>query len=268
MSHTNSIIHLTDTKTFKDFINNKKTANQLYVIDFHAKWCKPCKKVSPLYDKLCNECSNVVYFKCDVDEADELAEVFEVRSVPTFIFAYNRTILEKMEGANITNIQNKINELINASDRKYTLLEDADAGENTDDDAEEEDDDDAVEEDAEEEDDDTEEEDEDDAVEEDAEEEDEDAEDEDAEEEDEEAEEEDEDAVDEDGGNEDDADGNEDGAVKEADDGDEEDLSIDDLSVDDLKELLEEISTENMELREENDRLTDILNKIKKSFNI
>ena len=262
MSHTNSIIHLTDTKTFKDFINNKKTANQLYVIDFHAKWCKPCKKVSPLYDKLCNECSNVVYFKCDVDEADELAEVFEVRSVPTFIFAYNRTILEKMEGANITNIQNKINELINASDRKYTLLEDtdtgedADTGENTDDDAEEEDDDDAV--------------DEDDAVEEDAEEEDEDAEeeDEDAEEEDEDAEEEDEDAVDEDGGNDDDADGNEDGAVKEADDGDEEDLSIDDLSVDDLKELLEEISTENMELREENDRLTDILNKIKKSFNI
>ena len=255
MSHTNSIIHLTDTKTFKDFINNKKTANQLYVIDFHAKWCKPCKKVSPLYDKLCNECSNVVYFKCDVDEADELAEVFEVRSVPTFIFAYNRTILEKMEGANITNIQNKINELINASDRKYTLLEDtdtgedADTGENTDDDAEEEDDDDAV--------------DEDDAVEEDAEEEDEDA-----EEEDEDAEEEDEDAVDEDGGNDDDADGNEDGAVKEADDGDEEDLSIDDLSVDDLKELLEEISTENMELREENDRLTDILNKIKKSFNI
>jgi len=264
MSHTNSIIHLTDTKTFKDFINNKKTANQLYVIDFHAKWCKPCKKVSPLYDKLCNECSNVVYFKCDVDEADELAEVFEVRSVPTFIFAYNRTILEKMEGANITNIQNKINELINASDRKYTLLEDTNTGENTDEedaDAGENTDDDAVDEDAE-----------DDAVEEDAEEEDEDdAVDEDAEEEDEDAEEDadgNEDAVDEDDGNDDDADGNEDGAVKEADDGDEEDLSIDDLSVDDLKELLEEISTENMELREENDRLTDILNKIKKSFNI
>ena len=263
MSHTNSIIHLTDTKTFKDFINNKKTANQLYVIDFHAKWCKPCKKVSPLYDKLCNECSNVVYFKCDVDEADELAEVFEVRSVPTFIFAYNRTILEKMEGANITNIQNKINELINASDRKYTLLEDTNTGENTDEedaDAGENTDDDAVDEDAE-----------DDAVEEDAEEEDEDdAVDEDAEEEDEDAEEDadgNEDAVDEDD-EEDDANGNEDGAVKEADDGDEEDLSIDDLSVDDLKELLEEISTENMELREENDRLTDILNKIKKSFNI
>jgi thiol-disulfide isomerase/thioredoxin len=260
MSHTNSIIHLTDTKTFKDFINNKKTANQLYVIDFHAKWCKPCKKVSPLYDKLCNECSNVVYFKCDVDEADELAEVFEVRSVPTFIFAYNRTILEKMEGANITNIQNKINELINASDRKYTLLEDADTGEDADagedavdeeDDAEEEDDDDAV--------------DEDDAVEEDAEEEDEDAEEEDEDAE-EDAEEDDEEEAEDD--DEDDANGNEDGAVKEADDGDEEDLSIDDLSVDDLKELLEEISTENMELREENDRLTDILNKIKKSFNI
>ncbi len=124
MSSGNTIRHLSDTATFKEFLNNDKTKNQLYVIDFHATWCKPCKRVSPLYDKLCNSCSDVVYFKCDVDDADELAEVFEVRSVPTFIFAYNRTILEKMEGANIKHIEAKVNELKNATDRKYTLLTD------------------------------------------------------------------------------------------------------------------------------------------------
>ena len=90
----NSIINLSDTKTFKQFLNDKKTSNQLYIIDFHAVWCKPCKKISPLYDKLCANCDNVVYFKCDVDEAEDLAEVFEVKSVPTFIFAYNRNIFD------------------------------------------------------------------------------------------------------------------------------------------------------------------------------
>ena len=134
MSTGNSIRNISDTDTFKEFLNNNTTKNQLYVIDFHATWCKPCKRVSPLYDKLCSECDNVIYFKCDVDEAEDLAEVFEVKSVPTFIFAYNRNILDKMEGANIDKIKTKIDELVNIQDRKYTLLRDSNTNEEASDD--------------------------------------------------------------------------------------------------------------------------------------
>lgn len=57
------------------------------LIDFHAKWCGPCKTISPIIDQLADEYDGKVdIYKVDVDSEPELSNYFGIRSVPTLVF--------------------------------------------------------------------------------------------------------------------------------------------------------------------------------------
>ena len=67
------------------------------VVDFWATWCGPCKMVGPIIEELAGDYEGkVVIGKCDVEESDELAAQFGVRSIPTILFvgATNKETLE------------------------------------------------------------------------------------------------------------------------------------------------------------------------------
>ena len=116
-----------DTQHFKQIIRNEDTENVLYVIDFHATWCGPCKKIAPDYTKLAKKYGkHILFMKCDVDEVQELSDVFSIESLPTFVFGYNKNIIDKFEGANLKKVEVKINEYISMEDRQYALLSDND----------------------------------------------------------------------------------------------------------------------------------------------
>ena len=57
------------------------------VIDFWATWCGPCQKMCPLIEALAEDYDGkAIVGKCNVDEEDELAMQFNVRSIPTVVF--------------------------------------------------------------------------------------------------------------------------------------------------------------------------------------
>jgi thioredoxin len=56
------------------------------VIDFHAKWCGPCRVLGPIIDELNEEYDNVDFYKVDTEDEQELAGMFGVRSLPTLLF--------------------------------------------------------------------------------------------------------------------------------------------------------------------------------------
>jgi thioredoxin 1 len=57
------------------------------VIDFWAPWCGPCRMVGPIIDELSIEYAGKVnFYKVNVDEEQELAGVFGVRSIPSMLF--------------------------------------------------------------------------------------------------------------------------------------------------------------------------------------
>jgi thioredoxin len=86
-------IHLT-TADFKakvfDYENNKEwkfEGNKPAIIDFYADWCGPCKRVGPVLDELSNEYEGSIdIYKVNTESEQELASVFGIRSIPSFLF--------------------------------------------------------------------------------------------------------------------------------------------------------------------------------------
>jgi len=56
------------------------------VVDFHAKWCGPCRTLGPIIDELDEEYDNVDFYKVDTEDEMELAGAFGVMSLPTLLF--------------------------------------------------------------------------------------------------------------------------------------------------------------------------------------
>ena len=74
--------------------------DKLLVVDFFATWCGPCKKLSPTLDEVSEEFGDRVNIvKVDVDESEDLAMTYGIRSVPTVLFFKNGQQVEKFVGA-------------------------------------------------------------------------------------------------------------------------------------------------------------------------
>lgn len=74
--------------------------DKLLVVDFFATWCGPCKKLSPPLDEVSEELGEQVNIvKVDVDESEDLAMDYGIRSVPTVLFFKNGQQVDKFVGA-------------------------------------------------------------------------------------------------------------------------------------------------------------------------
>lgn len=65
-------------------------ANVPVLIDFWASWCGPCRMMSPVIDKIAEEMGDKLKVcKVNVDENHELAEKYEIMTIPAFIIVKN-----------------------------------------------------------------------------------------------------------------------------------------------------------------------------------
>jgi len=53
------------------------------VIDFYAEWCVPCKPQLTVLSDLSKEYEDVDFYTVNVEEEYELAELFNIRNLPT-----------------------------------------------------------------------------------------------------------------------------------------------------------------------------------------
>lgn len=78
------------------------------IICFSAEWCIPCKNFSPIYSNFSNEYDTINFYKVDIDDiSDDLINMYNITSVPTFIFLKNGV---------------KVNELVGTDERKFLSL--------------------------------------------------------------------------------------------------------------------------------------------------
>ena len=82
------------TQDFKDKVFNYETETEWKysgklpaIIDFYADWCGPCKMVAPVLEELAKEYDEkIIIYKVDTEAEMELASVFGIQSIPTFLF--------------------------------------------------------------------------------------------------------------------------------------------------------------------------------------
>lgn len=84
-----------DENNFETVIGAKPVA----MIDLWAAWCGPCRMLSPTVDDIAAEYDGrVAVAKCNVDDNEEIAEKFGVRSIPTLLFFKDGQLADKTVG--------------------------------------------------------------------------------------------------------------------------------------------------------------------------
>jgi len=70
------------------------------LVDFHTKWCSPCKKMAPIVDGIeATYKGKAVVIRIDVDQSKDLAKQYKIQGVPVFILFKNGTEKWKQVGA-------------------------------------------------------------------------------------------------------------------------------------------------------------------------
>ena len=88
-------------KITKDNFNEEVVNSELPVlIDFYADWCGPCKMMSPVVEELAKEYEGKAKVaKINVDQEPEIAEKYDVMSIPNFVFIKNGKLVDQQIGA-------------------------------------------------------------------------------------------------------------------------------------------------------------------------
>ncbi|KAJ7786464.1 thioredoxin-domain-containing protein [Mycena metata] len=87
-----SITHLNSVSELNGHLSKSK--------DKISPLCGPCHAIAPTFESLSREYKNVNFFKCDVDAAKEVAEMYRVSAMPTFIFLKGSSKVDQVRGAN------------------------------------------------------------------------------------------------------------------------------------------------------------------------
>lgn len=87
--------YLDNNNFIEEVINFKGSV----LVDFFATWCGPCKMLAPVIDNLYEKFNNYPLIgKVDIDESPEIAQKYEVMSVPTLIFFKNGKEIRRETG--------------------------------------------------------------------------------------------------------------------------------------------------------------------------
>ncbi|MDD7986362.1 thioredoxin [Lentisphaera marina] len=96
-----NIIDATD-KNFDAEVIKKKG---IVLVDFHATWCGPCKKLSPEISKLAEKYKGKAsVVKVDVDKAPKVSDKYKIQYIPHVVLFKDGKVVKVVEGRDAKSI--------------------------------------------------------------------------------------------------------------------------------------------------------------------
>jgi len=105
-----NVLNVTD----QNFDQEVLQANLPVLVDMWADWCGPCRMMGPIIDEVSDQYINKIKFtKLNVDENQEIANKYSIRSIPTFLIFKNGELIANHIGAlPETKLKSLLNELL------------------------------------------------------------------------------------------------------------------------------------------------------------
>lgn len=90
---------MSDVKHLNSENFEELTSKGIVLIDFWATWCGPCRMLGPVLDQVAAEMGDdVVIAKVNIDEEQDLAVKFGVRSIPAMFILKDGEVRESFVG--------------------------------------------------------------------------------------------------------------------------------------------------------------------------
>lgn len=83
----------------KDNFEQVVNANGTVIVDYWAPWCGPCRGFAPVFEMVAAKHPDVVFAKVNTDEEQEIAQHFQIRSIPTLMVFRDQVIVFSQPGA-------------------------------------------------------------------------------------------------------------------------------------------------------------------------
>jgi thioredoxin 1 len=88
------------TLTSATFDEEVQGASEPVIVDFWAEWCGPCKMIAPILEEIATEqAGKLKVAKLNVDDSPEVAQRFQVMSIPTLIVFRDGEPAKRLIGA-------------------------------------------------------------------------------------------------------------------------------------------------------------------------
>ncbi|XP_024403300.1 uncharacterized protein [Physcomitrium patens] len=111
---TSAVIEVSTADEYKRLLNEAKEDKKLAVVYFTAKWCGPCRHISPVVNTLSQEFGDVKFLKVDLDEPElqKTIEMAGIAAVPSFQFHLKGNMVSGFSGADSNKLKDTVQELL------------------------------------------------------------------------------------------------------------------------------------------------------------
>jgi thioredoxin 1 len=106
--------------TDKNFDSEVINSTNIYLVDFWAEWCRPCKSIFSILEKISTEYKGILKVgKLDVGKYPGIAVKFNILSMPNLLFFKDGKVIEQVIG---TESEGKLSKIIDDILKEHNIM--------------------------------------------------------------------------------------------------------------------------------------------------